>query len=144
MNTPHLLSSLMLALAVAMTALACDDDKPSGEAQESSSTESEAKKGAGSPSSGDNLSKVSVADEGTKFDPPIEKSQLPDGVWYCDMKTVHYAAKSEGDGKCPYCGMKLKKIDAAAETKEAAAHGHDHGDGEHDHEHGEGEHGHEH
>jgi hypothetical protein len=54
-------------------------------------------------------STVSVAENGTKFDPAVEVSRLPDGVWYCEMDKSHYASKTKGDGKCPVCGMKLKK-----------------------------------
>ena len=46
---------------------------------------------------------------GKRFDPPVDKSEIPDGAWMCDMGTVHYAAGHEGDGKCPVCGMKLTK-----------------------------------
>ena len=103
--------------------------------------------------------KVTVAVDGTKFDPTVQKDRLPDGVWYCDMKTIHYASQSEGDGSCPYCGMKLKKFDAAAYTKEVAEHNHAQGDhghahgeknhahgehGENDHDHPHDEHGHKH
>ncbi|MDX1389320.1 MAG: hypothetical protein R3344_09020 [Acidobacteriota bacterium] len=45
--------------------------------------------------------------EGAEFDPPLEKAQLPPGVWYCDMGTVHYARGEEGDGVCPLCEMEL-------------------------------------
>ena len=51
------------------------------------------------------LPMVEVAAEGTEFDPPVEVSQLPDGVWYCDMGTVHYASLQPGE--CPLCGMDL-------------------------------------
>jgi hypothetical protein len=54
-------------------------------------------------------STVSVAENGTKFDPAVEVSRLPDGVWYCEMDKSHYASKTEGDGECPVCGMKLQK-----------------------------------
>lgn len=54
-------------------------------------------------------STVDVAKDGTKFDPKVDKSKLPDGAWYCDMGGVHYARMDEGDGKCELCGMKLKK-----------------------------------
>ena len=53
------------------------------------------------------LEAVAVAEQGTAFDPPVRVDQLPDGVWYCDMGTVHYAARSQGDGRCPKCGMSL-------------------------------------
>ena len=45
--------------------------------------------------------------------PPIEKSAVPDGHWYCDMGTVHFSRADEGDGKCPLCGMKLHHKEAA-------------------------------
>ncbi len=51
--------------------------------------------------------KVVVAEDGTEFDPPVEKSQIPDGAWICDMGTVHYARMKKGDGKCAKCGMNL-------------------------------------
>ncbi len=52
--------------------------------------------------------KVTVAKDGQKFKPPVKPSQLPDGVWYCDMGgSVHYARGEKGDGKCPLCHMKL-------------------------------------
>ena len=50
---------------------------------------------------------VEVAAEGTNFEPPVAKSQIPAGAWYCDMGTVHFARTEEGDGKCPRCSMKL-------------------------------------
>jgi hypothetical protein len=51
---------------------------------------------------------VTVAAEGTRFDPAVRAEQLPAGAWYCDMGTVHFARMTEGDGKCPICHMKLK------------------------------------
>lgn len=53
------------------------------------------------------LEPVEVTAEGTTFDPPVEVAQLPDGAWYCDMGTVHYARMDEGDGRCPTCDMDL-------------------------------------
>ena len=53
--------------------------------------------------------KVEVSQAGEKFDPPIDVSAIPDGAWYCDMGTAHYARSEEGDGVCPLCKMKLKK-----------------------------------
>jgi|AntDeeMinimDraft_4_1070355.scaffolds.fasta_scaffold35972_1 hypothetical protein len=64
-------------------------------------------------------STVEVEKDGTKFDPKVDKSKLPDGAWYCDMGGVHYARMEEGDGKCELCGMKLKK-----KGKSEADHGH--------------------
>ncbi len=56
--------------------------------------------------------KVTVPKEGKKFKPPIKAAQLPAGVWYCDMGTVHYARGEKGDGKCPLCKMNLKQLAA--------------------------------
>lgn len=50
---------------------------------------------------------VEVTADGTVFDPPIQIDQIPEGAWYCDMGTVHYARAEEGDGRCSECGMKL-------------------------------------
>ena len=68
---------------------------------------------------------VDVGEEGTEFDPPIDPDQLPDGVWYCDMGTTHWAQHEKGDDECPICGMRL--------TEKEAANDHDH---DHDHDHG--------
>jgi len=73
----------------------------------------EAHPAAGTPAAG---GPVQVSAEGTRFDPPVQVLQLPDGVWYCDMGTVHFARTEEGDGTCPRCGMKLKHKVAAAPT----------------------------
>ena len=51
---------------------------------------------------------VEIAPEGTRFDPAVEKSQIPDGAWICDMGTVHYAAHEAGS--CPICGMHLTQL----------------------------------
>lgn len=50
---------------------------------------------------------VEVAADGTQFDPPVQKAQIRDGIWICDMNTVHFASQEEGDGRCPVCGMHL-------------------------------------
>lgn len=98
------------------------------------------------------LAKVEIAEAGAKLDPAIKPAQLPEGAWYCDMGTVHWAAmkKPEG-GKCPECGMMLKQYNAAKvkdQEKKAVpadAHGHDHDhDGGDGHSHDHGEHGHKH
>ena len=34
---------------------------------------------------------VAVPEGGKEFKPPVKPEQLPAGVWYCDMGTVHYA-----------------------------------------------------
>lgn len=97
----------------------------------------------------DPAEKVEVAKGGTEFDPAVEPEQLPDGAWYCDMGTVHWAGMDKpDDGKCPVCGMKLKQFDpeTRAEHEDSAVeaggdHGHAHEGDEGDHSHDD-EHGH--
>ena len=48
---------------------------------------------------------VEVSAEGSRYEPPVAKSRIPDGAWICDMGTVHYASLSEGT--CPICNMRL-------------------------------------
>lgn len=78
--------------------------------------------------------KVQVSAAGTNFDPPVQKAQIPDGAYYCDMGTVHFARMDKGDETCPRCKMKLHLMGGAApkaEGGEAPAptghEGHDHG-----------------
>jgi hypothetical protein len=78
------------------------------EGEESAETEEAAEKG-GSEEAQPAEGTVEVAADGTKFEPPIKAEQLPEGAWYCDMGTVHYARMEKGDGKCEVCGMKLKQ-----------------------------------
>ena len=54
---------------------------------------------------------VTLPAEGARFDPPVEASAIPEGAWYCDMGTVHYAQPDKGDGTCPVCGMLLSAKD---------------------------------
>lgn len=73
-------------------------------------------------------SPVEVTAEGTEFDPPISPARIPDGAWYCDMGTTHWAQAEKGDGTCPVCGMFL--------TEKEGGEGHDHHDHDHhDHDH---------
>ena len=45
-----------------------------------------------------------VAPQGTRFDPPVPASSIPEDTWMCDMDgKVHYTAKEKGNGKCPIC-----------------------------------------
>ena len=52
---------------------------------------------------------VTVSKAGQAYKPAGKKSQIPPGVWLCDMGTVHYARGEKGDGICPLCKMKLKQ-----------------------------------
>lgn len=54
------------------------------------------------------LPMVEVTAEGANLDPAAELSQIPDGAYYCDMGTSHYARSEKGDNTCPRCGMDLK------------------------------------
>jgi hypothetical protein len=56
--------------------------------------------------------KVTVSKTGQAYKPPVKKAQIPAGAWICDMGTVHYARGEKGDGICPLCKMKLKKLAA--------------------------------
>jgi hypothetical protein len=67
---------------------------------------------------------VDVAVGGTEFDPPVEVAQLPEGVWYCDMGTVHYAALEPGE--CPLCGMTL--VEHGPDMPMDDGHGEEHGE----------------
>jgi len=52
---------------------------------------------------------VEVAADGSRFEPPVQIDQLPPGVWYCDMGTVHYARRDRGDGQCAIYKMELTR-----------------------------------
>ena len=55
-----------------------------------------------------------VAPDGTRFDPPVPASRIPENAWRCDLNgQVHYAAKEKGDGQCPICSMRLVRKPAA-------------------------------
>jgi hypothetical protein len=75
-------------------------------------------------------STAEVDEDGTKFDPAIDKSKVPAGAWYCDMGDVHYAQMNEGDGECAVCGMKLTQKDGDSDDH---GHGHEHGHEGHHH-----------
>ncbi|TXD37856.1 efflux RND transporter periplasmic adaptor subunit [Lujinxingia vulgaris] len=78
------------------------------------------------------LEPVEVAPEGTRFEPPIDPARLPDGVWYCEMGTTHYAQHESGE--CPVCGMFLEEKGAGDDDAGDDAHqGHDHSGGNHAH-----------
>jgi hypothetical protein len=67
---------------------------------------------------------VSVAQDGTRFDPAVTPAEIPVGAWLCDMNgAVHYASLSRGDGTCPICNMDL--------TQQTEASRHQHMGGQH-------------
>ena len=66
---------------------------------------------------------LTIPKEGKTFKPPVAKDKIPEGAYYCDMGTVHYARMDKGDGKCPLCKMALvKKGDKA----QPSGHNHNH------------------
>jgi len=69
---------------------------------------------------------VEVTKEGAKIDPPVAIARIPDGAYYCDMGTVHYARMEEGDGKCALCGMKLEHKGGEEKAAETGHENHDH------------------
>jgi rubrerythrin len=116
------IKSLFIVLSIGLATLAvtaCDADEAETSQEqvqeEVEQTDDEAQDSA--------LEQVEVAEDGTEFDPPVEKEQIPEGAWICDMGTVHYAQMSEGDGTCPLCGMDLVR------------HGEHAHHGDHDHHH---------
>lgn len=137
--------------------IAACESKPADEAGETTAEEAAAEEPSGEETEiegdepADANKKVVVAAAGTTFDPPVEKGQIPDGAYICDMGTVHYAQMEKGDGKCPECGMMLKVHGVTkAESPTAGAsteHDHDHAGHDHDdhdgHDH-DGHDGHEH
>lgn len=138
---------LLIAIMAAALVLSACDSKPKEDAaaettaaaeapaEEAAAEEAEpAAEDEAAPAEGD--PKVVVAAAGTSFDPPVEKSQIPEGAYICDMGTVHFARMEKGDGKCPECGMMLKMhgTPKAADAPAEDGHGHDHGDhAGHDH-----------
>ena len=96
---------LTMVFALALGLGACGKDKAKPTPKSAPAGHMHAPK---ATSGGGDTAKVTVPKAGRQFKPPIQKSQLPDGVWYCDMGTVEYARLDKGDGKCPICGMKLK------------------------------------
>ncbi len=96
------------ALAVGTT-MACGQKQTAPRPEEVAAQKVQHAMEAGQASAQGDLPMVEVAPEGTRFDPPVQPSQIPPGAWYCDMGTVHYASLDRGDGSCPECGMRLTR-----------------------------------
>lgn len=120
--------ALGAALLIAFALVGCDSDPPA----EAEPAEPEATEEAEAPQeeAEEELEEVEVAADGTEFDPPIQPEQLPDGVYYCDMGTTHYARGENSEVRCPLCNMMLTK-----KGGEPAGHDHDHDHHGHDHDH---------
>lgn len=115
-------------LTVFLTAgsLACSKEQTTPPAPDTAKTAAAAKAdnkpAAASPAKADESGEaappdlVTVSSAGTEFDPPVKLEQIPDGVWICDMGTVHYARSEKGDGKCAVCSMDMtQKVAGSAE-----------------------------
>jgi len=95
-------------LMVMTLTVGCGADKPAGPSPEEIAAEKvQQAMAAGAQEDAGPVEMVEVAAEGTEFEPPVQIEQLPAGVWFCDMGTVHYARTEKGDGRCPVCGMNL-------------------------------------
>jgi rubrerythrin len=91
-----------------------EGDEATAEQEESDEAEGKPEQNA---DEGEKVAMVEVPAQGKEFDPAVEKSRVPDGVWICDMGTVHWAAAEKPeDGKCPVCGMLLKKHEHAGDS----------------------------
>ena len=153
-TTSKLKIALTLAVTLAIGAAGCEKEapaeariatEPSAEAPLAEAPLAEAPLAEAAPEAGGEIgdaavAAVTVAPAGSRFDPAIAPEQLPEGTWYCDMGTVHYARGEKGDGNCAECGMALKQYDpkahAALKAKAVEAHdhaGHAHGEGGHAH-----------
>jgi rubrerythrin len=100
--------SLLAILTVAFFTVAAgnhDHSKKKGHKHKKSKAKDKAKK---SESTSKEKSTVSVPDDGKKFDPSIPANKVPKGAWFCEMSGKSHYAQGE-KGKCPVCGMKLKK-----------------------------------
>ncbi len=155
MLTMKRLLILVLAALLSFSVVACDDEADEAEVDEAAAeapeTEEYAEEEEQAAAAEDDeaeaeaeLEMVEVAADGTEFDPPVEKEQIPDDAWICDMGTVHYAQMEEGDGTCPLCNMDLVAIGEAGDDGHAHGcencegecqcdHGHDHDDHAHHH-----------
>ncbi len=70
------------------------------------------------------VDKIKVSPEGAKIDPPVSKEKIPEGAYYCDMGSVHYARMQKGDNTCPLCKMALKQMGTHSEVDAHKGHNH--------------------
>jgi hypothetical protein len=110
----HKLSLVAMAAVLAVVAVGCGEKKPAPRPEEIAAQKVQQAMEAGRASGQEGLPTVKVAPGGTRFDPPVQPSQIPPGAWYCDMGTVHYARLDRGNGRCPECGMPLTRQPGAA------------------------------
>jgi len=99
---------IVIAMSCALLLAGCAEKEPPPRPEEQAQQLVSQALSAGAGQAED-LAQVEVSEEGKKYEPPIQISQLPDNVWFCDMGTVHYARKNQDDGRCPVCGMTLSE-----------------------------------
>lgn len=95
------------ALVFCLGLAACGEDAPES-APETPTSEAPTSEATAAPAAPANAGEfVTVAAEGTRFDPAVQLSEIAPDTWICDMGTVHYAATERGNGACPICQMAL-------------------------------------
>lgn len=135
-RSKEVLYSLCLALAITTGGLVsgCSEGATPVEAQERASHEHEAETLAGAEGHGHESEPelVEVNRNGSRFDPPVSASRIPEGAWMCNMNGVHFATLDPEEGACPICGMALTRKGGSAETDsptgDQAEHHHEHGE----------------
>lgn len=102
-------TTLLLVVVACLLLPACNPEQRGPTPEQIAAEKVSQALAAGSDDGGAPAPPVAVAAEGSRFDLPVRVDQIPTGVWYCDMGTVHYARPTEGDGRCPVCGMTLSR-----------------------------------
>lgn len=96
----------LMAVSAALFAVVGCSGSPDAQAEPSGTPAAQA-----TPADAGSADKVTVAADGSKFDPPVPVEKIPNGAWACVMDgKVHYASGEKGDGKCDTCGMNLVEV----------------------------------
>ena len=111
---------LTLAALLSTTLIGCESSSKNDSSKSTAeSADKEASSESGDKQASSDDGQVDVPTDGKEFDPAVEKQQLPEGAWICDMDTVHFAAMEKPeDGKCPVCGMPLEQNAPSEEKSE--------------------------
>lgn len=129
MKSLNIALSILIFLGLGLLSSSCDKKGPPTETAKSTKVEPKAvkvadKKIENGNTGSDKAKAITVAKTGTKFDPSIKPSELPDDAWACVMGgKVHYARMEKGDGKCEICKMNLSQPNLAEAPKDDHAHG---------------------
>ena len=116
-----LFATAILMISVAVLLLSCGTQTEDA-AQEAATETSAAPPAPTEAEVIEETTPVEVTAEGSTFEPAVSKDSIPDGSWFCDMGTVHYARADEGDGRCAVCGMQLVHKEAGATEAPADSH----------------------